>query len=141
MQANNIGGLRECFIPWDSVPAYGSLLKNQNVEFNGILLKKQFMEITEQQAEEQTAVCVQQFIHKEMEFLKLYNVRFVMPEERKTENMLEKIFFNVVQVQNQLIANRLKDNTEVFGKIAQLRNELKNDFRDSWGQKIADLLA
>jgi hypothetical protein len=35
----------------------------------------------------------------------------------------------------------LKDNTEVFGKIAQLRNELKNDFRDSWGQKIADLLA
>jgi hypothetical protein len=47
MQANNIGGLREYFIPWDSVPAYGSLLKNQNVEFNGILLKKQFMEITE----------------------------------------------------------------------------------------------
>jgi hypothetical protein len=76
-----------------------------------------------------------------MEFLKLYNVRFVMPEERKTENMLERIFFNVVQVQNQLIANRLKDNTEVFGKIAQLRNELKNDFRDSWSQKIADLLA
>ena len=49
---------------------------------------------------------------------------------------LEKILNNIVNLQSQLITTNGKDNIEVMRKIAQLRNNVKNDFNDPCGLQI-----
>jgi hypothetical protein len=53
----------------------------------------------------------------------------------------EKILSKIVYLQSQLIATKGKDNKEVMRKIAQLRNEVKNDFNDPWGIQISELIS
>ena len=136
MQAKNNGGHRENHIAFESTTAYLKLLKNQTLEFTGIVLKKECLEVTEAEAEDQTTQCVQQFIQKEMNFLKLFNVPFVTTEERKTENKLENIMNNIAKIQYQLISNKSRDNKELLDKIAELKNDFNTEFNDSFGLKI-----
>jgi hypothetical protein len=62
MQAKNKGCHRESHIPFESTTAYLKLLKNNTLEFTEIVLKKECLEVTEAEAEDQTTQCVQQFI-------------------------------------------------------------------------------
>ncbi len=136
MQAKNKGGHRESHIPFESTTAYLKLLKNNTLEFTEIVLKKECLEVTEAEAEDQTTQCVQKFIQKEIKFLELFNVPFLTTEERKTENKLENIMNNIAKIQYQLICNKSKENKELFDKIAELKNDFNTEFNDSFGLKI-----
>ncbi len=119
MQAKNKGDHRESHISFESTTAYLKILKNNTLEFTGIVLKKECLEVTEAEAEEQTNQCIQKFIQKEIKFLELFDMPFVTTEERKTENKLANIMNNIAKIQYQLIWNKSKDNKELFDKIAE----------------------
>ena len=42
-------------------------------------------------------------------------------------------------MQGQLISINGYDSNEVMARISQLKNEIKNELNDSWGEKISNL--
>ena len=96
----------ECFIPWDSAPAYAALLRTQSEDYACRMHKVKFFEIEQEEAEKQQTLSILQFIEKVISYLKLYNVRIAFSEEKKIEQKLEKIIDKIVSLQGQLIASK-----------------------------------
>jgi len=48
----------ECYIPWESAPAYSALLRAHSEDHLSRMLKVKFLEVEEQEAEKQTTLSI-----------------------------------------------------------------------------------
>jgi hypothetical protein len=51
--SNSSNPIGECYIPWDSVPTFGTLLRMQSDDFSQRISKVKFLEIKQNEAEKQ----------------------------------------------------------------------------------------
>ena len=86
MQDINVGDFKgERFIPWESTPAYTTLLRSHFNDYTNRVVMVKTGEIEEEEAEKQTTISILHFIEKALNYLKLYNVRIVFSEDMKLE--------------------------------------------------------
>ena len=107
MQDINVVGLKgEHFIPWESTPAYTTLLTDHFNDHTNRISTVKIGEIEEEEAEKQTTISILHFIEKALNYLKLYNVRIVLSEDMNLESKLEQILSKIVHLQSLLIGGK-----------------------------------